>query len=201
MAAIAACTTASRMRGAGTSRIFWTVLRDPAQHAGACSEGLISTARIILLGLEHGRDLPVHACSTQFYPGRGRDDRAPARRRSLFVLLRGSSSALARWWLARQAALDDGMTSSGSCMDDVTAKSKSGPDLRRAVVAPHRHVVPAHAHERRPHADVGDPHLAVADRFGFTIFQVFEKLREPERHRPRGRAAQFRHRAGRARHR
>ena len=33
-------------------------------------------------------------------------------------------------------------------------------------------------HERRPDADVRDPHLAVADRFGFTIYQVFEKPRE-----------------------
>ena len=56
------------------------------------------------------------------------------------------------------------MTAAGRPTRHPSPPIRSGPDLRRAVVAAHRHVVPAHAHERRPHADVGDPHLAVADQ-------------------------------------
>lgn len=47
---------------------FWTVLSDPAQRAGRLSEGILSTARIILLGL--GMDaLYQYKVLGTFYPG------------------------------------------------------------------------------------------------------------------------------------
>jgi putative membrane protein len=52
------------------------------------------------------------------------------------------------------------------------------PHLRRAVVAPHRDVVPAHADVRRSDAHVVIRTSLSLIGFGFTIFQVFQKLYE-----------------------
>ena len=54
----------------------------------------------------------------------------------------------------------------------------SPADLRRAGGAAHGHGIPADAYERRPHPDVGDRTSLSLLSFGFTISQVFEKLRD-----------------------
>ncbi len=51
MAAIAALRDGVNDARLGRSPYFWTVLTNPSERAGRLSEGLISTARIILLGL------------------------------------------------------------------------------------------------------------------------------------------------------
>jgi hypothetical protein len=51
MASIAALFDGIKDARAGRSSYLWTILTDPARRAGRLHEGLISTARIILLGL------------------------------------------------------------------------------------------------------------------------------------------------------
>ena len=56
------------MRRLGRAPYFWTVLTNPSERGGRLWEGLISTARIILLGLCMDVIYQVIALKT-FYPG------------------------------------------------------------------------------------------------------------------------------------
>ena len=57
MAAIAALRDGVNDAKFGRAPYFWALLTNPSERGGRLREGLISTARIILLGPVHGRDL------------------------------------------------------------------------------------------------------------------------------------------------
>jgi hypothetical protein len=80
----------------GRSHYLWTVLADPSKRIGRLREGVISTARVILLGLVmdtiyqrlvfdtfHPAEAVITALLLAFVP---------------YVLLRGPFSRLAFWW-------------------------------------------------------------------------------------------------------
>jgi hypothetical protein len=99
MAAIAALNDGIRDARSGRSPYFWTLLTDPGKRSGRLQEGLISTARIILLGL--GMDTIYQlAVLNSFYPGE-----AVIITLLLavvpYVLLRGPFARIARWWITR----------------------------------------------------------------------------------------------------
>ena len=97
MAAIAALYDGIKDARGGRSHYLWTVLSDPSKRFGRLSEGMISTARVILLGLCMDT-IYQHLVFDTFHP-------AEAVITSLllafvpYVLLRGPVSRLASWWL------------------------------------------------------------------------------------------------------
>jgi hypothetical protein len=101
MAVLAALHDGVRDARLGRSPYFWTVLSDPAKRGGRLREGLISTARIILLGF--GMDgLYQWIVLKTFYPG---EMLIVAILLAFipYLLLRGPICRVARWWLARKA--------------------------------------------------------------------------------------------------
>lgn len=78
------------------SPYLWTILANPHERAGRLREGLISTARIILLGLIMDMIYQFVALKT-FYPGE-----AVVVAFVLcflpYLLLRGPIARIARWW-------------------------------------------------------------------------------------------------------
>jgi hypothetical protein len=101
MAALAALHDGIKDARLGRSPYFWTVLSDPAKRGGRLREGLISTARIILLGF--GMDaLYQWIVLKTFYPG---EMLIVAILLAFvpYVLLRGPFCRAARWWFARKA--------------------------------------------------------------------------------------------------
>ncbi len=96
MAAIAAVYDGVKDARTGRSPYLWTVLTNPAERGDRLHEGLISTSRIILLGL--GMDVIYQFMVLKtFFPGE-------AVIVSLFLafvpylLLRGPAARIARWW-------------------------------------------------------------------------------------------------------
>jgi hypothetical protein len=95
MAAIAALHDGVKDARAGRSPFFWSLLSNRAERAGRLREGLISTARIILLGLAMDTIYQVIVLET-FYP-------AEAAIIALvlafvpYALLRGPVARIARW--------------------------------------------------------------------------------------------------------
>jgi hypothetical protein len=96
MASIAALYDGVKDARAGRSYYLWTILTDPAKRGGRLHEGLISTARVILLGLcmdviyqliefetFHPAEAVIIALLLAFVP---------------YVLLRGPVARIARWW-------------------------------------------------------------------------------------------------------
>ena len=97
MAAIAALYDGVKDARTGRSYYLWTILRSPEKRAGRLREGLISTARIILLGLcmdtiyqvivfdtFHPAEAVIIALLLAFVP---------------YLLLRDPVARVARWWL------------------------------------------------------------------------------------------------------
>ncbi|KHJ55208.1 hypothetical protein LA66_00530 [Aureimonas altamirensis] len=86
----------------GRSPYLWTIVTNQQERAGRLREGLIATARIILLGL--GMDTIYQATVLRtFYPG----EMAIIVLLLAFVpylLLRGPFARIARWWLSRKSA-------------------------------------------------------------------------------------------------
>ena len=101
MAVIAALVDGIKDARTGRSPYFWTVLTDPDKRAGRLREGLISTARVILLGL--AMDVIYQAIVLKtFYPG----EAAIVAILLAFVpylLLRGPFARIAHWWMARKS--------------------------------------------------------------------------------------------------
>ena len=101
MAAIAALRDGVKDAQAGRSPYLWSLLTDPAVRARRLREGLISTARIILLGI--GMDAVYQATVFRtFYPG----EMVIIAILLAFVpylLLRGPFARIARWWFARKS--------------------------------------------------------------------------------------------------
>jgi hypothetical protein len=101
MAFIAALHDGIKDARTGRSPYFWTVLTDPNKRGGRLREGLISTARIILLGL--GMDAIYQATVLKtFYPGEAVIV-AILLAFVPYLLLRGPVERVARWWLARNS--------------------------------------------------------------------------------------------------
>jgi hypothetical protein len=96
MAAIAALRDGIRDARSGRTVYFWTMLTNPAKLGGRLREGLISSARIILLGLGMDAIYQFIVLKT-FHPG----EAAIAALLLAFVpyvLLRGPFARLAYWW-------------------------------------------------------------------------------------------------------
>ena len=97
MAAIVALLDGIKDAKSGRSPYLWTLLTSPAERLGRLREGLISTARVILLGL--GMDLIYQFIELKtFFPG----EAAIVAVMLAFVpylLLRGPASRIAHWWL------------------------------------------------------------------------------------------------------
>lgn len=82
---------------AGRTAYFWTLLTDPLKRAGRLREGLIATARIILLGLAMDVIYQFIVLKT-FYPGEAVIV-AVALAFFPYLLLRGPIARIARWRL------------------------------------------------------------------------------------------------------
>jgi len=104
MAGIAASLDGVKDARLGRSPYFWTMLTHPEKAGGRLGEGLIATARVILLGLVmdviyqrtmfetfHPGEAAIIALALAFVP---------------YVLLRGPAARVAGWWRARRSAND-----------------------------------------------------------------------------------------------
>ena len=102
MATIAALVDGVKDARNGRDPYFWTILTNPAKRGTRLHEGLIATARVILLGLcmdliyqfivfdtFHPAEAVIVAGLLAFVP---------------YLLLRGPITRVARWWLARRSA-------------------------------------------------------------------------------------------------
>ena len=103
MATIAALVDGVKDARTGRNPYFWTILTNPAKRGSHLHEGLIATARVILLGLcmdliyqfivfdtFHPAEAVIIAGLLAFVP---------------YLLLRGPITRVARWWLARRSAI------------------------------------------------------------------------------------------------
>ena len=99
MATIAALVDGVKDARIGRNPYLWTVLTDPTKRGSRLHEGLISTARVILLGL----------CMDLIYQLIAFDTFHPAEAVIIagllafvpYLLLRGPIARVARWWLDR----------------------------------------------------------------------------------------------------
>jgi hypothetical protein len=102
MASIAALVDGVKDARTGRNPYLWTLLSDPRKRSRRLHEGLISTARVILLGLGmdmiyqfivfdtfHPAEAVIIAGLLAFVP---------------YLLLRGPVTRVARWWLDRGSA-------------------------------------------------------------------------------------------------
>jgi len=102
MATIAALADGVKDARTGRDPYLWTILTNPAKRGSRLHEGLIATARVILLGLcmdliyqfivfdtFHPAEAVIIAGLLAFVP---------------YLLLRGPITRVARWWLGRRSA-------------------------------------------------------------------------------------------------
>jgi hypothetical protein len=102
MAALAALHDGIKDARLGRSPYLWTLLTNSAKRGGRLREGLIDTARIMLLGL--GMDAIYQATVLKnFYPGETVII-AVLLAFVPYVLLRGPFARIARWWMGRKSA-------------------------------------------------------------------------------------------------
>jgi len=99
MAAIAALHDGVKDARMGRSPFFWTLLSNPAKRGGRLREGLISTARIILLGVMMDTIYQVIVLKT-FFPAEAAII-AIVLAFVPYALLRGPIERIARWWLSK----------------------------------------------------------------------------------------------------
>jgi hypothetical protein len=99
MAAIAATYDGIRDAQLGRSPYFWTIINDREKRAGRLREGLVSTARIMLLGIGMDVIYQLKEFGT-FYPGEAVII-ALALAFVPYLLLRGPIERIAQWWLNR----------------------------------------------------------------------------------------------------
>jgi hypothetical protein len=102
MAALAALHDCIKDARTGRSPYFWTLLTSPANRRDRLYEGLISTARIILLGLVMDAIYQVIVLKT-FYPVESVIV-ALALAFVPYLILRGPIARVARWWHGRVPA-------------------------------------------------------------------------------------------------
>ena len=102
MAAIAALYDGIKDARLGRDPYLWTILTNRQESAGRVREGVLATGRIILLGL--GMDAVYQATVLKtYYPG----EMVLIAVLLAFVpylLLRGPSARIARWWMTRKSA-------------------------------------------------------------------------------------------------
>jgi hypothetical protein len=101
MAAIAALVDGIKDARLGRSPYLWTLLSSPEKRAGRLREGVIATARIILLGFIMDGVYQAIVLKT-FYPG----EMVIVALLLAFVpylLLRGFFAHIARWWMSRRS--------------------------------------------------------------------------------------------------
>lgn len=99
MASVAALHDGVKDARLGRAPYFWTVLSDPAERGGRLREGIVSTARIILLGLGMDAIYQYMVLGT-FYPG----EAALVALLLAFIpylILRGPIARLAHLWQTR----------------------------------------------------------------------------------------------------
>jgi hypothetical protein len=102
MAAIAAIHDGVKDARLGRSPYLWTILTSPDKRENRLREGLIATARIILLGI--GMDVVYQLTVLKtFYPGEALIV-ALLLAFIPYLLLRGPAARVARWWFARDSA-------------------------------------------------------------------------------------------------
>jgi hypothetical protein len=104
MASIAAWRDGVKDARAGRSPYLWTIATDPAKARGRLNEGVIATARVILLGLVMDVIYQLTVFET-FHPG----EAAIVAILLAFVpylLLRGPITRVAAWWRGRGPAGD-----------------------------------------------------------------------------------------------
>jgi hypothetical protein len=102
MASVAALGDGVKDARTGRNPYLWTLLSDPRKRSSRLHEGLLSTARVILLGLcmdliyqfivfdtFHPAEAVIIAGLLAFVP---------------YLLLRGPTTRVARWWLDRGSA-------------------------------------------------------------------------------------------------
>jgi len=102
MATIAALVDGVKDARTGRNPYLWAILTDPTKRGGRLHEGLISTARVILLGL----------CMDLIYQFIVFDTFHPAEAVIIsgllaflpYLLLRGPITRVVRWWLGRRSA-------------------------------------------------------------------------------------------------
>ena len=95
MAAVAALFDAIQDAKTGRSPYFWTIISNPAERSGRLREGVVSTGRIILLGI--GIDVIYQILFLKtFYPEAAIV--AIALAFLPYLLLRGPLARLVRWW-------------------------------------------------------------------------------------------------------
>jgi hypothetical protein len=105
MATVAAFLDGMKDARTGRRPYLWTIVTNPAKRGDRLHEGLIATARVILLGLcmdliyqfivfdaFHPAEAVIIAGLLAFVP---------------YLLLRGPIARVARWWLVRHAANDN----------------------------------------------------------------------------------------------
>lgn len=104
MATIAAALDGIKDARTGRTPYFWTIVTDPTKRGDRLHEGLIATARVILLGL----------CMDLIYQYLVFDTFHPAEAVIItallafmpYLLLRGPVARVARWWIGDRAAND-----------------------------------------------------------------------------------------------
>ena len=102
MAAVAALHDGINDAGTGRPHYLWSLLTNPAERAKSLRESVMSTARIMLLGIVMDGIYQYTVLKT-FYPG----EMALIALLLAFVpyvLLRGPIGNIARWWIAHKSA-------------------------------------------------------------------------------------------------
>jgi hypothetical protein len=99
MAAIAATHDGIRDAQLGRPPYFWTIISDAEKRAGRLREGLVSTARVMLLGMAMDVIYQLKELGT-FYPAEAVLI-ALALAFVPYLLLRGPIGRIAHWWLNR----------------------------------------------------------------------------------------------------
>ena len=176
MAAIAALHDGIKDARLGRTPYLWTVVANRAERAGRLREGLIATARIILLGL--GMDAIYQATVLKtFYPGEMVIVAQPARLRALSPAARADrphralvvGAEVRRFVRGQSMAATDHAVTSVSYPDRISVELSSrrtGMSFQRTRMSADRTLM-----------SVIRTSLSLIS-FGFTIFQVFEKLRD-----------------------
>jgi hypothetical protein len=100
MAAVAALHDGIKDARLGRSPYFWTIMHNPEERGARLREGLISTARIILLGLGMDAIYQYEVLKT-FYPGEAVII-ALLLAFVPYLLLRGPIARIARRWIAQR---------------------------------------------------------------------------------------------------
>ena len=104
MALVMAAIDGIRDARSGSPPYLWSVIADPGARAAQLYDGILSTSRILLLGL--GMDVVYQAIEFKtFYPGEAAII-AVLLAFVPYLLFRGPFARLARLWLGRAAAKD-----------------------------------------------------------------------------------------------